>query len=187
MIELARQVDPEARSIRKDYEETVEAVIAKNSELIAKARFEIYGTNIYPDATASLRLSFGQIRGYEEAGQFIGPFTDFRHAFERATGHEPFNLPRSWLDAKSNLDLSIPLNFCTTNDIIGGNSGSPVIDREARIVGLVFDGNIHSLGGDYAYEPSQNRAVAVHSTAIIEALEKIYRARRIADELRVSQ
>ena len=132
-------------------------------------------------------MSFGEIRGYEEAGTAIAPYTDFRHAFERATGHEPFNLPNSWLDAKSRLDMAVPLNFCTTNDIIGGNSGSPVIDRDAQIVGIVFDGNIHSLGSDYAYEPKMSRAVAVHSAAIIEALDKIYKARRVFDELRATR
>jgi V8-like Glu-specific endopeptidase len=93
-------------------------------------------------------------------------------------------LPKSWLAAESKLDLATPLNFCSTNDIIGGNSGSPVIDREAQIVGLIFDGNIHSLGGDYAYEPKDNRAVAVHSAALLEALRKIYGASRVADELK---
>jgi hypothetical protein len=183
MIALAKLVDPPAREVRKKYEEQVAAVITKNSELIARARFVIYGTSTYPDATSTLRLSFGQVRGYEELGKSVTPFTTFARAFERATGKDPFALPKTWLDAKERLDLSTPLNFCTTNDIIGGNSGSPVIDRDARIVGVVFDGNIHSLGGDYVYEPSKNRAVAVNSSAILQALDKIYRARRVLDEL----
>jgi hypothetical protein len=185
MLALARQVDSTARTLRKKYEETFEAVTAKNSELIAQARFALFGTSLYPDATATLRLSFGQILGYEELGTSIPPFSDFSRAFQRATGIEPFELPKSWLDAKPRLNLSSPLNFCTTNDIIGGNSGSPVIDQAARIVGVVFDGNIYSLGGDYVYEPTRGRAVAVHSAAIVEALDKIYGARRILDELGV--
>jgi hypothetical protein len=187
MLELARTIDSEARAVRKDYEDNVGAVIEKSAELIAKARFEVQGTNIYPDATGTLRLSFGEVRGYEEGGKVIDPFTDFRRAFERATDNEPFMLPKSWLDSSSRLDLATPLNFCTTNDIIGGNSGSPVIDRDAQIVGIIFDGNIYSLGGDYAYEPRKNRAVAVHSAAITQALEKIYRAKRIVEELQAAR
>jgi hypothetical protein len=186
MIELARLVDPEARAIRKTYEDEVEAVVKKNAELIAKARFRILGTSVYPDATSTLRVSFGKVRGWEEGGKAVVPFTTFEGAFERATGRDPFALPKSWVDAKSKLDMSTRLNFCTTNDIIGGNSGSPVIDRDARVVGLIFDGNIHSLGGDYAYDPKDNRAVAVHSAALLEALGKIYRANRIVSELKSS-
>jgi V8-like Glu-specific endopeptidase/molybdenum-dependent DNA-binding transcriptional regulator ModE len=184
MIELARLVEPDARAVRKIYEDDVEAVAKKNHELIAKARFAIYGTSVYPDATATLRLSFGQVRGWDEGGKPVAPITTFAGAFERATGKEPFALPASWLKNKDKIDLSTPLNFTTTNDIIGGNSGSPVLDKEARIVGLVFDGNIHSLGGDYYYDPKDNRMVAVHSAAIVEALDKIYGATRIVNELR---
>src|SRR5262249_44779490 len=172
MIELVRLVDPDARAVRKTYEDEVESVVKKNAELIARARFAVYGTSAYPDATGTLRLSFGQVRGWDEAGKPVPPMTDFAGAFARATGRDPFALPKSWLSAKDKLDLSTPLNFVTTNDIIGGNSGSPVIDREGRIVGLIFDGNIHSLGGDFAYDPKDNRAVAVHSAAIPEALTK---------------
>src|SRR5262249_11483073 len=144
--------------IRKRYEEEVEAVVKKNSEIIAKARFRIYGTSVYPDATGTLRLSFGQVRGWVEGERPVAPITDFAGAFERATGREPFLLPKSWLDKKAQLDLATPLNLCTTNDIIGGNSGSPVIDRDARIVGLIFDSNIHGLGADFFYDPGKNRA-----------------------------
>ncbi len=183
MLELARTIDDEARAVRKDYEDNVAAIVEKSAELIARARFEVFGTSIYPDATGTLRLSFGEVRGYEEGGKIVVPFTDFRRAFERATDNEPFVLPKSWLDSKSRLDLSTRLNFCTTNDIIGGNSGSPVIDQDAQIVGIIFDGNIHSLGGDYAYEPKKNRAIAVDSAAITQALERTYRAQRIVEEL----
>jgi hypothetical protein len=183
MIELAKLVDADARAIRKRYEEEVEAVVKKNSELIAKARFRIYGTSVYPDATGTLRLSFGQVRGWVEGEKVVAPITNFGGAFERATGRDPFALPRSWLDKQSRLDLATPLDFCTTNDIIGGNSGSPVIDKDARIVGLIFDGNIHSLGGDYFYDAEKNRAVAVASAGLVQALDKIYGASRILGEL----
>ena len=184
MIQFARTVEPDARAVRKTFEDDVESIAKKNHELVAKARFAIYGTSVYPDATQTLRLSFGQVRGWDELGKPVTPITNLGGAFERATGRDPFALPESWVQKKSKLDLSTPLNFCSTNDIIGGNSGSPVIDKDARIVGLVFDGNIHSLGGDYAYDPKDNRMVAVHSAAIVEALDKIYGAGRIVSELK---
>jgi hypothetical protein len=184
MIELARLVEPESRALRKAYEDDIEAVVKKNEELVAKARFALYGTSVYPDATATLRLSFGQVRGWEEAGQPVTPFTHFAGAFDRATGRDPFALPASWIQKKPKIDASTPLDFSSTNDIIGGNSGSPVVDKEGRIVGLVFDGNIHSLGGAYYYDPKDNRTVSVHSSALVEALDKIYGANRIVNELR---
>ncbi len=184
MIALARAADPEARRVRKQYETEVEAVLKKNREHVAQALFAIYGTDTYPDATFTLRLSYGKVAGWQEDGRTIAPFTRFAGAFERHTGADPFALPPSWLKARPNLDLTTPLNFVTTNDIIGGNSGSPVIDREARVVGLIFDGNIHSLGGDYGFDERLNRAVAVHSQAILHALDRIYGARRLLEELR---
>jgi V8-like Glu-specific endopeptidase/molybdenum-dependent DNA-binding transcriptional regulator ModE len=187
MIELAKLVEPEARAIRKTYEDDVEAVVKKNAELIAKARFQVYGTSVYPDATGTLRLSFGQVRGWEEGGKKVTPITTIGGAFDRATGKDPFALPKSWMDNKAKLDLSTPLNFSTTNDIIGGNSGSPVIDQEGRVVGLIFDGNIHSLGGDYAYDGKDNRAVSVHSQALLETLGNIYSATRIVDEIKAAR
>ncbi len=183
MIAFMRSIDADARAVRKDYEDNVEAVEKKNSELIAKARFELLGTSEYPDATFTLRLSYGQVRGWVEGGQPVKPFTTIGGAFERHTGAEPFALPKSWLDARSRLDLDTPFNFVTTNDIIGGNSGSPVINKDAEIVGLIFDGNIHSLGGDYYFDEASNRAVALHSSAILEALDKVYHATRLRDEL----
>ena len=187
MIEFARLVEPDARSVRKLYEDEVESVVKKNAELIAKARFQVYGTSVYPDATATLRLSFGQVRGWEEGGKKVTPMTTLGGAFDRATGKDPFALPKSWIENKAKLDLATPFNFSTTNDIIGGNSGSPVVDREGRIVGLIFDGNIHSLGGDYVYDGKDNRAVAVHSAALLETLEKIYGASRIVEEIKASR
>jgi hypothetical protein len=186
MIELARLVDPDARAIRKRYEDGVEAVVKKNAELIARAQFEAWGTSVYPDATFTLRLSYGQVKGWDEGAGKVDPVTRIAGAFERHTGRDPFALPKSWLDAKGKLDPKTPFNFCTTNDIIGGNSGSPVIDKDGQVVGLIFDSNIHGLGGDYVYDEKLNRAVAVHTAAITEALEKVYGASRIVAELKSS-
>jgi len=187
MIELVRLVDTDARAVRKRYEDEIESALDKAHEAIAKARFEIYGTSRYPDATFTLRLSYGAVRGWHERGVEIAPFTSFAGAFERHTGEAPFALPASFLKAKSRLPLQTPFNFVTTNDIIGGNSGSPVINQRAEIVGLIFDGNIHSLGGDYGFDERKNRAVAVHSSAILVALDQIYGAKRLAHELRGKQ
>ena len=184
MIELARLVDPDARAVRKRYEDEVEGVIKNNSELIAKAQFQAYGTSVYPDATFTLRLAYGQVKGWDEAGTPVAPITTIAGAFARHTGKDPFALPKSWLDAKAKLALDTPFNFAATNDIIGGNSGSPVIDKDAQVVGLIFDSNIHGLGGDYFYDDKLNRSVAVHSAALTEALDKVYGAGRIVSELK---
>jgi hypothetical protein len=185
LIAFFRAIDPDARAIRKKYEDGVESVEKKNGELIAKAQFAVYGTSRYPDATFTLRLSYGSVKGWNEAGRDVSPITTLGGAFERATGKDPFALPKSWIDQKSKLNLATPFDFCSTNDIIGGNSGSPVVDKDARIVGLIFDGNIHSLGGDFGYEPATNRAVAVHSAALVEALDKVYGASRLLGELKM--
>jgi hypothetical protein len=153
-------------------------------EAIAKARFALFGTADYPDATFSPRLSFGTVRGWTEGNRTVAPFTTIGGMFERATGREPFELPGSWLKARSRLDPATPLNFTTDNDIVGGNSGSPLLNRDARLVGVVFDGNIHSLAGDYWFDERVNRTVALTGAAILEALEKVYGARRLAAELR---
>ena len=184
MIKLALLVDPDARAVRKNFEENIDSVIKKNSELVAKARFEVYGTNVYPDATFSPRVSYGAVEGYMEDGKKVNPITVMSGTFDRNTGEDPFALPKTWLDAKGKLKLSTPMNFVTSNDIIGGNSGSPMINKNAEIVGLVFDGNIQSLGGDFGFDPTVNRTVAVHSDAIIEALQKVYGANRVLEELR---
>jgi len=182
-IKLASAVDPAARAIRKRYEREVEAVVEKNTELIAQARFARHGTSAYPDATFTLRLSYGEVSGWSEGGREILPFTDFAGAFARDTGVDPFALPQSWHTAKSRLDLAQRFNFVTTNDIIGGNSGSPMINRSGEIVGLIFDGNIHSLGGAFWFDARTNRAVAVHSGAILESLSKVYGAADLAREI----
>ncbi len=184
LILLAKRIDPLAREVRRRYEDTIEAAIKKNSELVAKAHFAVQGMTSYPDATFTLRLSYGQVKGWLENGQPVKPLTDFAGAFDRATGRPPFDLPASWLAGKPSLKMATPFDFCSTNDIIGGNSGSPVVNQKGQAVGLIFDGNIHSLGGDYGFDPALNRAVAVHSEALIHALDKIYKADRIVKELR---
>ncbi len=185
MVALAKLADPDARAIRKAFEDEVESVVQKNQERIAEARFSAIGRSTYPDATFTLRLSYGQVKGWRRAdGVYVEPFTTIGGVYERATGRDPFKLPDGWTAAKGKLNLQTRFDFVTTNDIIGGNSGSPVFDRNLQIVGLIFDGNIESLGGDYGFDEAVNRAVAVHSEALIEALSKVYGAQRIVEELR---
>ncbi len=183
MIALARLVDADSRTVRKMYEDEIEGPQKKGAEAIAQARFALEGTSSYPDATFTLRLSFGTVKGWTEGKRTIAPFTTFAGAFDRATGREPFALPQSWIAAKPRLDLQTKLNFVATTDIIGGNSGSPVVDREGRAVGLVFDGNIWSLGGNYGFDEALNRTVAVDAAAITHALDRIYGATRVLEEL----
>lgn len=183
-IKLAMQIEPVARAMRKDYETRVTAVIEKNNELLAAARFAMAGTGTYPDATFTLRLSYGAVQGWTERGTAVSPFTDYAGAFGHATGADPFKLPASWLSARNKLNLATPLNFSSSNDIIGGNSGSPVINREGQLVGLIFDGNIHSLGGAFGFDPASNRAVSVDSAALLEALTTIYHAPWLSTEMR---
>ncbi len=182
-IQLVRAVDVPARELRKRYESEVEAVESKHAAAIAQARFALHGTTVYPDATFTLRLSYGEVRGWREKGRTIEPFTRIGGAFERATGADPFALPASWLKAKDRLDLRTPFNFVTTNDITGGNSGSPIINRSGEVVGLAFDGNIHSLGGSFGYDETLNRCVGVHSAAILEALDTVYGAGELVKEM----
>lgn len=184
LIQLARSIEPAARAARKRMENEVDGPLTKNGELLAKASFVIYGDTLYPDATFTLRLSYGTVKGWLRDGKPIEPFTQFAGAYERATGREPFVLPKSWLDAKGKLDLRTPFNMVTDNDIIGGNSGSPVVNRSGEVIGLVFDGNLESLGGEYGFDARVNRAVSVHSAALMEALDKVYEAKRIVGEIR---
>jgi hypothetical protein len=184
MLELARLVDSESRAIRKRMEDEVSSVDQKNGEVIARAKFAALGTSTYPDATFSLRLAYGHVEGWVENGVAIPAFTTIGGAFDRATGRDPFELPKSWLAAKGKLDLNAPFNVSLTNDIIGGNSGSPVVNANGEVVGLIFDGNIHSLGGDYGFDPKSNRSVAVTSNALWLALDKVYGAQRILAELK---
>ena len=183
MIELARKVDTVARELRRRHEREVEAVADRNAELISEVRFDRHGTGTYPDATFSLRLSHGIVEGWNEKGEAVPPMTTMQGLYGRATAAAPYALAPSWIGRKDELDLDTPMNFVSSNDIIGGNSGSPVINRDAEVVGLVFDGNIHSLGGAYWYDGGSNRAVSVHSAAIIHALRQVYDAGHLADEM----
>jgi hypothetical protein len=187
MIKLVRSIDAEGRKLRDRHENEIESVLKKNAELIARARFDAYGMSTYPDATFTLRLSYGTVKGWTESGKQVKPFTQIAGAFERATGKPPFDLPRSWLDAKAKLDLKTPFNFVSDNDIIGGNSGSPVLNKDGEVVGIAFDGNIHSLGGAYGFDAAVNRCVSVDSRAILHALDKVYGAERLVKELKASK
>jgi hypothetical protein len=186
MIELVRSIDANARAIRKQYDDEVEAPIAAAGERIAAARFKAYGTNAYPDATFTLRLNFGTVQGWMENGIAMEPFTHLDRAFERATGDSPFKIPDSWMKVKGSLDMRTPFCISTSNDIVGGNSGSPLIDADGAIVGLMFDGNIHSVAGRYWFDPANNRSIAVHPAIIREALQKVYGAKALIAELNIS-
>jgi hypothetical protein len=183
MIKFARAVDEASRKVRKQYEDEIESVIDKNAELVAQALFAVQGTSIYPDATASLRLTYGQVRGFADPWREVPAMTTLRGAFERHTGREPFILPQSWLAAKSRLKLDTPFNFVSTLDIIGGNSGSPAFGKDGQVVGVVFDGNLHSLGGAYYFDDAVNRSITVHSAGMLEALRVVYNAATLVKEL----
>lgn len=187
LLRFVASYDAEARAVRKKFEEEVQGPQKKQEERLAKARFAVYGTENYPDATFTLRLSYGRVVGWEESGTPVTPFTDIGGAYTRHTGAEPFALPSSWLAAKNKVNLKTPFNLVTNNDIIGGNSGSPMVNRNGEVVGLVFDGNIHSLGGEFGFDETRNRTVAVHSQALLEALENVYSAKHIAAEIRAGQ
>jgi Peptidase S46 len=186
LITFVRTFDAAARRLRKINDDEVEGVSKAAHEKIAKARFALEGRTSYPDATFTPRLTYGAVKGYYSTahGTKVPPFTSMGGAFDRATGQEPFALPKTWLDAKNAIDPRVPFDFVSTNDIIGGNSGSPVFNQKLEIVGLVFDGNIEGLAGDFWYDESTNRAVSVDSEAIIHALAKIYHADRLVEELR---
>jgi len=186
MIALARKLDPTRRELTKWLEDNVQSVEQRAGEQLGKARFAAFGKSTYPDATFTLRLSYGQVKGYPMNGTIAPPMTTMYGLYDRSASFgnkDPFELPQRYVEGRTKLDLSTPFNFVTTNDIIGGNSGSPVIDKNGDIVGLIFDGNIESLVGDFVYEGQTNRAVAVHTAAITEALRKIYGADALANEL----
>ena len=186
MIAMARRIDPIRREQIKWFETNVQSVQQRSGELLGKARFAVYGKNTYPDATFTLRLSYGQVLGYPMNGTVAPYKTTFYGLYDRAASFDykvPFDLPKRYVDGKDKLDLTTPFNFVTTNDIIGGNSGSPVVNREGDIVGLIFDGNIESLVGDFVYDSYQNRAVAVHTGGMTEALKKLYGAQKLVDEM----
>lgn len=185
MIKFAKATDEMARRARQAVEEQNE-VCEKAYAQIAKAKLAIEGNKFAPDATFTLRLSFGTVEGYEKDGKTIPAFTDFAGLYQRATQHEnqaPFDLPKRWLDTRSALNLRTPFNFVNTADSTGGNSGSPLINQNGEFVGILFDGNIQTLQWDYLYSDKLGRAVAVDSRAILEALDKIYQIPALVNEL----
>ncbi|MGA8366977.1 MAG: S46 family peptidase, partial [Candidatus Acidiferrales bacterium] len=186
LIIFMRDMDPEARAVRKEFDDQVDAVRTSGGTAIAKARFAMGGLDSYPDATFTLRLSYGAVEGYRENETHIPYFTTIGGAFRHAAEHAdapPYQLPQSWMAHKSKLALDTPLNFVSTADIIGGNSGSATVNREGEVVGIIFDGNIQSLPWDFVYSDEQGRAVSVDVRGIIEALRNVYGATALADEL----
>ena len=186
LIQLALKLDPMFREINETYKEEIQGALAKENEKIANARFAVYGNEIYPDATFTLRLTYGNVQGFPINGTMAPPYNTVYGLYDRALsfGNEgDFELPtRFWLN-KENVDLNTKCNFVSTCDIIGGNSGSPTINKNAEVVGIVFDGNIQSLPGRFIYDGRYNRAVSLHTAYIIEALRKVYNADKLANEL----
>ncbi|MEM6674546.1 MAG: S46 family peptidase [Planctomycetota bacterium] len=186
LVAFVRSLDPYSRQFRKRLEDEVSSVEAAAYAKIAAARFAVLGDSVYPDATFTLRLSYGTVKGYEEGGETIAPFTHFGGVFSKArerAGQKMYTLPASWLEVTDRMTLATPFNFVTTHDIIGGNSGSPVINAAGEVVGLIFDGNIQSLIGNYAYSDVQARSVSVDSRGIVGALDEVYGAERLVTEL----
>jgi Peptidase S46 len=186
MMDAARRTDPIVRGYAAWQHKEIDSVLVPEGEKLGKARFLIYGKDAYPDATFTLRLTYGAVEGYPYNGTIAPPFTTFYGLYDRAAGFSnkpPFDLTPREVAGRDKLDLSTPIDFVTTGDIIGGNSGSPVVNRAGELVGLIFDGNIESLAGDYVYDGTKNRAVAVHSAGMMEGLRKLYGANALADEL----
>ena len=186
MIVAARRVDPIVRETTRRMRDTISSVLTPAGEKLGKARFLVYGKDAYPDATFTLRMSYGTVDGYPYNGTIAPPFTTFYGLYDRAASFSnkpPFDLTPKEAAGRDKLDLSTPLDFVATGDIIGGNSGSPVVNRDGELVGLIFDGNIESMAGDFVYDGTKNRAVAVHSAGMIEGLRKLYGAGALADEL----
>jgi len=185
MIELARSIDAESRELRRKLE-ALDETKRQGHAAIARARFALEGASGYPDATFTLRLSYGVVKGYEENGVQVPPFTVMSGLYDRAASMEyrpPFDLPKRWLDKRRALDGNVPFNFVATHDIIGGNSGSPVVNRAGEFVGIIFDGNIQSLVLDFAFEEQQARSLSVHSAGILEALKKVYGVTGLVNEI----
>jgi len=186
MIQLVKLIDARARELRTKYDNEVLAVERDAYSKIAQAVFATQGAAAYPDGTFTLRLSYGQVKGYMENGKEVAPFTEIRGLFVRGDEHKhkpPYKIVDSWMKARGTLNPTTPYNFVSTNDIVGGNSGSPVINVKGELVGLIFDGNIQSLPGYFVYDAAVNRAVSVDSRGMLEALQKVYNANWIADEL----
>ena len=176
------ELSPAERDLYEQVTEYVRTEMGR-AERIAQARFAIYGDSAYPDATFSLRISYGRVAGWTERGAEVAPFTTLAGLFDRATGADPYALPPRWLEAQGRLDLATVLNFTTTNDIIGGNSGSPLVNLKGEVLGLAFDGNIHSLGGSYFYDAELNRTIVVSTASVSEALRKVYGREALLREL----
>ncbi|MBT8103192.1 MAG: S46 family peptidase [Gammaproteobacteria bacterium] len=187
IMRLALAVDDKARALRKRYEDEVEAPVDRAYEKIAKALFAIHGTSTYPDATFTLRVSYGAHEGWTEKGSDVRPWTTLAEIYPRVTGEAPFRLPASWADAEKSMPGGTKFNYVGTTDIIGGNSGSPAIDRDGRLVGLIFDGNIHSISGSYWFDSELNRTVAVHPEIMIESLRSIYGADHLLEEMGIPE
>jgi hypothetical protein len=183
MIKYVLATDQASRDIRKQYENRVSGPTDRAAQKIARARFAIYGTHVYPDATFSLRLSTGKVEGWTDNGTTVAPFTYYKGLWERATGQFPFELAPRWQTAQNKVNPGTVLNFTTDNDIIGGNSGSPAVDAKGEVLGAAFDGNIESLGGAFGFDDRVNRTVIVSTAAISEALRKVYGDDTLASEL----
>ena len=189
MIVVAKLIDAKGREVRKRYESEVTGVERANYAKIARALFETEGTKLYPDATFTLRLSYGAVEGYSENGKKVAPFTTLGGLYARSDSFKrefPYVLPQRWWDKKNEVSLNTPFNFVSTNDIIGGNSGSPTINQNGELVGLIFDGNIQSLVGDFMYDGSVNRAISVDSRGMLEVMKKIFGANEVVAELTAS-
>jgi hypothetical protein len=184
MIQFVRAWDAAARDVRERYVSEVEGPVARAHERIARARFRAFGDAQYPDATFSPRISYGRVVGWTEpSGRVVSPFTYVEGLYERGTGHDPFVLSQRWIDARGRLDPRAIYNVSTSTDVIGGNSGSPLLDRNGDVVGAVFDGNIHSLGGEYFYDGELNRSVTVSATIMRTALSDVYGMSALVEEL----
>ena len=188
MVEAAYKLEPYMTDLRRR-SEVYNSIIADNAARIAKARFDVYGHDVYPDATFTLRLSYGCVETYPMEGTLAQPYTTFQGLYDRADSWGPearwgaWSLPERWDEARNTINLRAPYNFITNNDITGGNSGSPLVDQKGELVGLAFDGNIQSLAGTYYFDPRVNRTVAVDSRGIIEALSKVMGAKHLVDEI----
>lgn len=184
MLAVARLVDGPAREVRKEYEELVDAPLKQNGKLLSQAYVAVHGTSGYPDATFTLRISYGQVKGWQEDGVAVPAATTLAGLFARQTGKFPFAISAKWLAARGKLKLDTPMDLATTHDIIGGNSGSPMVDRKGELVGLIFDGNLWSLGNRYGFLPDKSRAVALDARVFLEVMEKVFGATRLVDEIK---
>ncbi|GAB5349550.1 S46 family peptidase [Alteriqipengyuania sp. 357] len=183
MIQYALRLEPRQRELKQQVDEAYVGPLAVAGGKLADARFAAYGDALYPDATFTLRISYGQVKGWVERGNDVPIATTLGGTFDRATGSPPFDVAPAFAANKAKIDMDTTYDFVTTNDIIGGNSGSPVIDKAGTVIGAAFDGNIHSLGGNYGYDPTLNRTVVVSTAAVQEALETIYPAPALVTEL----